>query len=266
MIDTEMRLDPLRQTWTVFSKSRVVKPGFPRTALPESPSPFAAGNERFAPQALYTASEGGDWQARVVPSRTPVLRVEGEATIGASGFYDRMDGVGAHEVIIETPGSDALEELGLPAIREVIVAWKSRMLDLTRDERMRAFFIVKNAGEEAGATLRHSISQLIAMAVVPFSLRQKLVVTREFYKRKKRSIFEDILREEVRHGAAPRLRKQWVRGVLPLCFARPFRTGDLPEAAVRGLPRDHRPGGGATGRRAEDGAAADDEGARRARV
>ena len=65
---------------------------------------------------------------------------------------------------------------------------------------MRAFFIVKNVGEQAGANVHHSISQLIAMAVVPFSLRQKLMVTREFYKRKKRSIFEDILREEVRTG------------------------------------------------------------------
>ncbi len=195
-----MRLDPLRQTWTVFSKSRLVKPDFVRgPAAPETASPFSAGNERFAPHALYTAPAGGEaWRIRVAPSRTPALRVEGQAAMAADGFYDRMDGVGAHEVIVETPNGAALEELPLPAITEVIAAWRTRMLDLTRDDRMRSFFIIKNVGAQAGATVAHSISQLIAMAVTPLPLRQKLIVARDFYKRKKRSIFEDILREEVR--------------------------------------------------------------------
>jgi UDPglucose--hexose-1-phosphate uridylyltransferase len=62
---------------------------------------------------------------------------------------------------------------------------------------------VKNCGETAGAGVEHSVSQLFAMAVVPPALRQKLKVAREFYERKKRSIFEDILRDEV--AAAKRL-------------------------------------------------------------
>jgi len=232
MTDTEMRLDPLRQTWTVFSKSRVVKPEFSEGVDdPAAPSPFAAGNERFAPQSIYTAhpAAGDPWQARVVPSRTPVLRVEGEASMGAHGFYDRMDGVGAHEVIIETPGNAPLEELPLPAIGEVITAWKARMLDLTRDERMRCFFIIKNTGEQAGATLKHAISQLIAMAVVPLSLRRKLIVTREFYSRKKRSIFEDILREEVRVALRLVYENNGFAAFCPYASRAPFEQAIYPK-------------------------------------
>jgi len=124
--------------------------------------------------------------------------VEGDPLRHPEGFYDRTDGVGAHEVIIETPGSEPLEALSLSAIGDVIIAWKVRMLDLMRDGRMRAFFIVKDVGEQAGSHVPHSVSQLIALAVLPPTLVRKLEVARDFYQRKKRSIFEDIWREEVR--------------------------------------------------------------------
>jgi UDPglucose--hexose-1-phosphate uridylyltransferase len=203
MIETEMRQDPLRQSWTVFSASRTAKPPLLSRKKSHAPaathvSPFAAGNESLTPPALHVAKSGDQWQVRVVPNRAPALRIEGQPGISADGFYDRMDGIGAHEIIIETPGSENLESLPLPAIGEVINAWKVRMLDLARDERMRSFFIVKNSGETAGAGLAHSISQLFAMAIVPPELRRKLEVARDFFERKKRSIFEDILRDEIR--------------------------------------------------------------------
>ena len=203
MNQTEMRLDPLRQTWTLFSRPRAVKPPFGNEGGSSERSPFVAGLENLAPNALYTAKSlsGDHWQVRVVPSRAPVLRVEGQASMVADGFYDRMDGVGAQEVIVETPDLSAMESLPLTAICQIFAAWKTRMLDLARDSRMRSFFVVKNFGIPAGGTSPHSISQLIAMAVVPPSLRQKLGVCREFYARKKRSIFEDILREEIRVGS-----------------------------------------------------------------
>jgi UDPglucose--hexose-1-phosphate uridylyltransferase len=198
----EMRLDPLRESWTIFSSSRLHAPPFlaRRRGAPEGKpfSPFAAGNEGLAPHTLYSKPAGGQWQVRVVPNRAPALRVEGDPLRHPDGFYDRTDGVGAHEVIIETPGGEALEALPLGAIGDVITAWKVRMLDLMRDGRMRAFFVVKDVGEQAGAHMAHSVSQLIALAILPPALVKKLEVAREFYQRKKRSIFEDIWREEVR--------------------------------------------------------------------
>jgi UDPglucose--hexose-1-phosphate uridylyltransferase len=74
------------------------------------------------------------------------------------------------------------------------------MLDLMRDPRMRSFSIVKNVGRSAGARVSHSVSQLVAMAVISPLLKRKLEISRAFYMLKKRSIFEDILQEEVRTG------------------------------------------------------------------
>jgi len=197
---TEMRLDPLTEAWTIFSESRPIPPAFGSVQTEAKPaSPFTAGHEAYAAHALHTApAQSHGWQVRVVPNRAPIVRVEGDPTRRSDGFYDRMDGVGAHEVFIEDPGSSTLEDLPLVDIEKVVVSWKVRMLDLRRDPRMRSFAIVKNVGVPAGARVAHSVSQLVAMAVIPPLLMRKLAIARAFFESKKRSIFDDILREEVR--------------------------------------------------------------------
>ena len=140
-----------------------------------------------------------------------------------------MDAVGAHEVIIENPGAEPLEELPLPAIAQVIGAWKLRMVDLLRDKRMRTFFIVKDVGEAAGARQQHAVSQLIAMAVVPEPLLQKLQVARAFYEKKKRSIFEDILREEVRSGTRLVYENNGFAAFCPYASRAPFEIALYPK-------------------------------------
>lgn len=231
MNETEMRLDPLRQTWTVFSRARLSKPPFFEREKTSAKgfSPFSAGNERYTPPAIFSAESGDDWQVRVVPNRAPALRVEGDTQRRADGFYDRMDGVGAHEIIVENPGPEPLEDLPLAAIGQVIHAWKSRMVDLLRDTRMRAFFIVKDVGEPAGARVPHALSQLIAMAVLPGSLRQKLEVARDFFERKKRSIFEDILSEEVRAATRLVYENNGFAAFCPYAARTPFEIAIYPK-------------------------------------
>ncbi|MEI6715777.1 MAG: galactose-1-phosphate uridylyltransferase [Verrucomicrobiota bacterium] len=199
-----MRLDPLTDEWTLFSEARAYHPTAD-SVLPEIESgaasnPFLAGREKYAPRSLHESTKDGAWRVRVVPNRTPMLQVEGDPSRQAAGFYDRMTGVGAHEVIVETPDHRAFETLDLKHIEEVITAWKVRVLDLMHDMRMRSFSVVKSVGRPAGALVAHSLSQLIAMAVIPSRLKRKLESAQRFYELKKRSIFQDILSEEVRTG------------------------------------------------------------------
>jgi UDPglucose--hexose-1-phosphate uridylyltransferase len=233
MDKSEMRLDPLRESWTIFSSARLHAPPFlaRRRHAPEGKpfSPFAAGHEELAPHTLYSKPATGPWQVRVVPNRAPALRVEGDSLRHPDGFYDRTDGVGAHEVIIETPGPEPLEGLSLGAIGDVITAWKVRMLDLMRDGRMRAFFVIKDVGEQAGAHVAHSVSQLIALAVLPPTLVRKLEVSRDFYHRKKRSIFEDIWREEVRTGTRLVYENNGFAVFCPYASRTPFEMAVYPK-------------------------------------
>jgi UDPglucose--hexose-1-phosphate uridylyltransferase len=155
--------------------------------------------------------------------------VEGDGAITARGFYDRSDGLGAHEIIVEAPGEEELHQLPLPQIATVIDVWKSRMLDLTRDMRMRSFFIVKNVGTAAGATVRHSLSQLISMAIVPTTLKTKLEVAQEFYRRKKRAIFQDMLTSETDGGDRMVYENNGFAVFCPYAARSPFEQAIFPK-------------------------------------
>jgi len=224
-----MRLDPLTQAWTIFSAARPIPPAFGSVHDEVAKeSPFVAGLEHFTGPALHAAPQP-DWRVRVVPNRAPILRVEGDAARRADGFYDRMDGVGAHEVVIEDSGSTAFEELPLPQIEQIIAAWKMRMLDLMRDPRMRSFTIVKNVGTPAGERVRHSVSQLLAMAGITPLLHRKLQTARAFYDARKRSIFEDILREEVRTGTRLVYENNGFTVFCPYAARAPFELAVYPK-------------------------------------
>jgi UDPglucose--hexose-1-phosphate uridylyltransferase len=174
---------------------------------PTSVDAFAAGNESYTPPELYavrppdSAPNSPGWRVRVVPNRFPALRIEGNLDPEAVGFYDKMNGIGAHEVIIETPEPTlALEDQSLENVTEVLNAYRVRMLDLMKDARFRYILIFKNVGPLAGASLAHAHSQLMAMPVTPRTVKDKLRTAQEYFEKKDRNIFEDILRDEIKTG------------------------------------------------------------------
>ena len=229
MDKSEMRLDPLTQAWTIFSASRPVPPAFGSVHdEPTRQSPFVAGAEHLAGPALH-ATPHPEWRVRVVPNRAPLLRVEGDSSRRADGFYDHMDGVGAHEVVIEDSGPSPFEELPLGQIEQIIAAWKTRMLDLMKDTRMRSFTIVKDVGIPAGSRVRHSVSQLLAMATISPLLARKLETARAFYETRKRSIFEDILHEEIRSGTRLVYENNGFSVFCPYASRAPFELAVYPK-------------------------------------
>src|SRR5678815_758372 len=83
-------------------------------------------------------------------------------------MFDKMNGIGAHEVIIETSDHVAsLAALAPKRIEDVLWAFRDRILDLKKDKRFKYILIFKNHGEAAGASLEHAHSQLIALPIIP---------------------------------------------------------------------------------------------------
>jgi UDPglucose--hexose-1-phosphate uridylyltransferase len=200
MDKTELRLDPLTKEWTVFNQARAFPPAV-MEHVEMRPSPFTAGLERYVPHALYQEQGDYGWQVRVVPNRLPVLRVEGDHTPNGEDFYVHLDGVGAHEIVAEDPGTRSLEELPVVDVQRVVRAWKARLEDLMRDTRLRTFTIIKESGAAAGQTLQHSLSQVMAMAVIPSMLRTKLDSAHAYFVQHGRSLFADIIEQEFRRAA-----------------------------------------------------------------
>jgi UDPglucose--hexose-1-phosphate uridylyltransferase len=236
----QLRKDPVNGRWVVFSPERVRRPLFyqaPTLSPQVDPreNPFLEGNETYTTPEVFAFREVGSqpnrpgWRVRVVPNKFPALRVEGDLDKEAVGLYDQMNGIGAHEVIIETPNPEfALEDQPLSGIVEVLMAYRSRMLDLAKDLRFRYILIFKNVGLMAGASIMHPHSQLIAMPVIPKVLRDKLETAKHYYLTKERNIFEDILRNERKSGERVVYENAGYSVLCPFASRFPFETIILP--------------------------------------
>jgi UDPglucose--hexose-1-phosphate uridylyltransferase len=159
------------------------------------------------------------------------LRIEGELGRRAEGFHDLMNGVGAHEIIVETPRHDrSLHELEVHELSDVIRAYVARIIDLEGDKRMRYGLIFKNHGEGAGAhTISHSISQLMALSVTPRSLKTKLMVARDYFASKERCLYCDVLQQELKGRRLIAENADFV-AFAPFASRFPFEMGVFPKS------------------------------------
>jgi UDPglucose--hexose-1-phosphate uridylyltransferase len=235
----ELRKDPITGRWVIIATDRAKRPSdFIRQPVPlpgPSVCPFDYGNEHKTPPEVlaYRNSGGRDepgWRVRVVPNKFPVLGIEGELTRDGEGMYDKMNGIGAHEVIVETPQhSMTLAEMPEHQIEELLWAFKERVTDLKRDKRFRYILLFKNHGEAAGASLEHPHSQLIALPVIPKRVKEEVEGARLFYEMKERCIFCDIIRQET--ASATRLVSETERFAVlePYAPRFPFETWVLPK-------------------------------------
>jgi UDPglucose--hexose-1-phosphate uridylyltransferase len=186
------------------------------------------------PELLAHRREGGGpntpgWDLRVVPNQFPVLRVEGSLDRQGEGLFDRMSGIGAHEVIIESPRHlDTLATMADSAIEGVLWAFRERVRDLRQDRRFRSIIVFKNYGVAAGASLEHSHSQLIALPIVPREVRDKVDGAKAHFTNKERCIFCDILRQEIADGRRLIAESGDMVAVAPYAPRFPFETWILP--------------------------------------
>jgi UDPglucose--hexose-1-phosphate uridylyltransferase len=235
----ELRKDPVTDRWVIIATERARRPGdFARESLPEKPSgrfcPFCAGHENKTPPEVLAYREGAGrnqpgWTLRVVPNKFPVLEIEGDLDREGEGLFDRMQGVGAHEVVIETP-EHALSLTDLPerAIEQVLSAFRDRVLDLKNDRRLKYVLLFKNHGEAAGATLEHTHSQLIALPVVPKRVQEELETSQRYFEMKERCVFCDLVRQEVKSGARVITETDQFVVLAPYASRFPFETWILP--------------------------------------
>lgn len=236
----ELRKDPITGRWVIISTDRAKRPtDFIRESVQiqgKGFCPFCYGNEsKTPPEILVYGRNGGapntpGWTVRVVPNKFPALGIEGDLDRQGEGLFDRMNGVGAHEVIVETPDhASTLATLSEKSIEDVLWAFRDRMLDLKNDKRFRYVLIFKNHGEAAGASLEHTHSQLIALPIVPKRVREEVDSAKEYYEEKERCIFCDMIRQEVDTGVRVITDNENFISLAPYAPRFPFETWLLPK-------------------------------------
>jgi UDPglucose--hexose-1-phosphate uridylyltransferase len=235
----DLRKDPVVGRWVIISSERGRRPSdFTREAVRARTSHcvFCPGSESQTPPEILanrppdSPADAPGWSLRVVPNKFPALRIEGELEPTGEGLYDRMNGVGAHEVVIETPEHGAsLATLSADAVAEVLLAYRERMVDLKKDPRFEYILVFKNHGAEAGASLEHPHSQLIATPIIPIMVSEELNGSAQYYGMKERCVWCDILRQE-RRGRRPRIiaDANGFVALAPFAPRFPFETWILP--------------------------------------
>ncbi len=208
---SELRHDPLSRRWVTIAMERSRRPGefrFPQP-VPSSdtePCDFCSGQETRTPPELYAVRDRGganssNWVVRVIPNKQPVFAIEGSIDRRAIGLYDRMRGIGAHEIVIETPIHRVKPaEMPLLQLSAALTASRIRMSDLMRDNRFKYVLLFKNYGETAGATIHHPNQQIVATPVTPLLVSTQLSAARSYFQLKERCLFCDVIDQELDRG------------------------------------------------------------------
>jgi UDPglucose--hexose-1-phosphate uridylyltransferase len=241
----ELRKDPIVSRWVIIATERSKRPSdllagtqqMPPPS-PEKPRfcPFDAGSEQSTPlEVLAYRGEGmqanaSGWTLRVVPNKFPALMIEGELGRRGDGIYDMMNGIGAHEVIVETPQHGMqLADLPDERFQDVLWAYRDRIMDLKKDKRFRYILIFKNHGERAGASLEHTHSQLIALPIIPKSVAEEMSGSKNYYDYKERCLFCDMVSQEIEDQKRIVMENEDFLSICPYAPRFPFETWILPK-------------------------------------
>ncbi|MBF0545866.1 MAG: galactose-1-phosphate uridylyltransferase [Candidatus Riflebacteria bacterium] len=252
----QLRKDPVTKRWVIINleKSRGPKDfQLPNPVHSADNCPFCPGKETLTPPEVMSYREKDTlpnqpgWQIRVIPNKFPALQIEGDLDRTGIGLYDMMNGVGAHEVIIETPNHKCgAAGYTVPQMTTIVNTYCDRYRDLKRDRRFRYILIFKNNGQAAGASLDHPHSQLIATPIIPKRVMEEIEGARQYYYYKERCVFCDIIRQELSAGERIIHENENFVAFAPFASRFPFETciapkdhkasfGAIEESEIEGL-------------------------------
>jgi len=236
---SELRRDPIGGRWVIVETDH---PSKPEDFELESHHwrggicPFCYGNETMTPPEIEairdpsTSPNTPGWQVRVVPNKFPALKIEGDLDRNGIGIYDMSNGVGAHEVLIETPYHHKdIPDLLETEIENVINMLCRRALDLAKDKRFKYIMIFKNYGASAGASLEHPHIQIIALPMVPKNVLEELRGAENYYEYRERCIYCDIIKQEIQDKERIILENKYFIAFCPFVSRFPFEIWIVPK-------------------------------------
>jgi UDPglucose--hexose-1-phosphate uridylyltransferase len=236
----ELRKDPIVGRWVIISIERGKRPtDFISSSQRKKGGfcPFCPGNEYTTPpeimafRAVGSQANAPGWTLRVMPNKFPALQIYGELGKTGEGIFDKMNGIGAHEVIVETPEHNlSLSTMSQKAVEDVLWACFLRLGDLKKDQRFKYVLIFKNEGEVAGASLEHTHTQLIALPIVPKLVKEEIDAARQHFEIKERCIFCDVITQELSDGKRVIYENAKYVSLAPFAPRAPLRHGYCPRS------------------------------------
>lgn len=236
-----LRLGPVRRRWVITGE----RPAMPDALDSGELCPFCPGNEGFTPAPIREDRDaGGKWDVRVFHDRSPLFHVEGGLGRDAEGLYDRMNALGAHEIVVESNQHGAtLAALAPEHIARVLEICRDRIRDLKQDPRFRYVSLFKDQGRARPAREEHGHSQILAIPVIPSLVERELRWSRFHFQRKERCLYCDILYQEIQMGTRMVDRSQDFVCMCPYASRFPYEICVLPAEHNSSFERDMADGG-----------------------
>jgi len=246
----QLRKDAVERRWVIIATERAMRPTDFAPVPPEPDTsaacPFCEGRETSTPREIAAVRRPGTerdtpgWQVRVVPNKFPALRIEGSTDVHIQGMFESMGGVGAHEVIIETPEHRShVGVMSAGQLASVFWMYRERYQDLQRDPRFKYLLLFRNHGRTAGASLGHPHSQLIALPIVPKRATEELEAAQQHFAREGRCVYCDVLGQERADGDRLVWENDDFVAFVPYAAWTPFEMWVVPkhhEASFGALP------------------------------
>jgi UDPglucose--hexose-1-phosphate uridylyltransferase len=235
---SELRLNRATKEWIIVAKERAKRPHefhkqkrekekFPAF---DPTCPFCPGNEKKTPPEVFSVPNHPGWRIRVVTNKYPALDPKRKTSRITGEFFKSTMGVGKHEVIIEsTQHNKSLATLSLKQVEEVSKVYWKRYLALRDDKRFKLIMIFRNHGLSAGTSLRHPHSQLIALPLVPASIRHLLEEAMRYYDDHGSCVFCDMIHQELLYEKRIILDNKEFLVFHPFASRAPFETWIVPK-------------------------------------
>jgi UDPglucose--hexose-1-phosphate uridylyltransferase len=233
----ELRLNLITREWVIIAKERCKKPEDciitkDKKRRPEyvETCPFCPGNESKTPDESYRIGDDRGWRVRVVPNKFAVLLKEGDRIRTNSGIKKCVNGVGIHEVIVETPLHN-LTTATIPdeQLRDVIQTYRERFIEIYRDPRVEHVIIFRNNGPTSGTTIEHPHSQIVGTPITPLQIRNRIEGYMKFFDENGECLMCRTIEEELKDNSRILLNTEHFVSFVPYAALSAFHVWIFPK-------------------------------------
>jgi UDPglucose--hexose-1-phosphate uridylyltransferase len=239
----ELRQNPATKEWVIVATERAKRPeDFAPPKAEEKTEvkdqcPFCEGNEASTPPEIFAYRTYGTkpntpgWWIRIIPNKFPALVPQGNIRrIKQEEFFRYMDGVGEHEVIIESPRhNQTIAILEQKQVEEIFLAYRERYITLSQDPRFELVMLFKNHGIAAGTSVRHPHSQVIATPITPMHVRSRLEEAMRYFDDNGECVFCAMIAKEIIFKERIVFETDNFLVFVPFAASSPFETWVLPK-------------------------------------
>jgi UDPglucose--hexose-1-phosphate uridylyltransferase len=234
----ELRQNFFTKEWVIIATERAKRPEelVVNRQIQISPAfvescPFCPGNEAKTPPEVlrFPTNANEPWLVRVVPNKFAALSSEVQPTRSLQHLRRRIDGFGFHDVIVDTPDhSHCMALLHENHVADILSIYKQRYNTLSLDRRVAHITLFKNHGSDAGASLQHPHSQLIATPVIPSQVRHRLHEALRHYDDVGECMFCHMVEREIEDETRVVLKGEHFVAMEVFASATPFATHIFP--------------------------------------